>query len=128
MKFKITTLYLIIITIFFLLIIGCAKEDLNSGIYGNITLGPINPVKREGEENTKPYQATVSIKNQSGTREIESFTSDKDGRFKVFLKPGTYLVDPLPGGSPFPFAKSQAVTVESNKFIELNIMYDTGIR
>jgi len=127
MKFKITTLSLIIITIFFLFI-GCAEEDLNSGIYGNITLGPINPVEREGEENTKPYQAAISIKNQSGTREIERFTSDKDGRFKVFLKPGTYLVDPLPGGSPFPFAKPQAVTVESNKFIELNIMYDTGIR
>ena len=67
MKFKTTTFSLIIIAIFFLLI-GCAKEDLNSGIYGNITLGSINPVEREGEENTKPYQATISIKNQSGTR------------------------------------------------------------
>jgi len=27
-----------------------------------------------------------------------------------------------------PFIAPQAVTVESNKFIELNIMYDTGIR
>ena len=127
MKIKIIIIFLTAITLFSLPI-GCTKEDLNSGIYGNITLGPINPVEREGEENTKPYQATISIKNQSGTREMESFTSDKDGRFKVFLKPGTYLVDPLPGGSPFPFAKPQAVTVESNKFIELNIMYDTGIR
>jgi len=101
MKIKIIIIFLIIITIFFLLI-GCAKEDLNSGIYGNITLGPINPVEREGEENTKPYQATISIKNQSGTSEIERFTSDKDGRFKVFLKPGTYLVDPLPGVHLFP--------------------------
>ena len=127
MKIKTIIIFLTAITLFSLPI-GCAKEDLNSGIYGNITLGPINPVEREGEENTKPYQATISIKNQSGTREIESFTSDKDGRFKVFLKPGTYLIDPLPGGSPFPFAKPQAVTVESNKFIELNINYDTGIR
>ena len=90
MKIKITTLSLIIIIIF-LLLVGCTKEDLNSGLYGNITLGPINPVEREGEENDRPYQATISIKNQSGTREIERFTSGKDGRFKVFLKPGTYL-------------------------------------
>ena len=127
MKIKIIIIFLTA-TALFSLLIGCAEEDSSSGIYGNITLAPINPVEREGEENTKPYQANISIKNQSGTREIESFTSDKDGRFKVFLKPGTYLVDPLPGGSPFPFAKPQAVTIESNKFIELNIMYDTGIR
>lgn len=116
-----------IITIFFLFI-GCTKGDINSGIYGNITIGPMNPVEKEGEENTKPYQATISIKSQSGTREIERFTSDENGKFKVLLEPGTYLVDPLPGGSPFPFAKPQAVTVEENKFVEINIVYDTGIR
>ena len=127
MKIKIATIFLIIITIFSLLI-GCTKEDLNSGLYGNITLGPINPVEREGEENDRSYQATISIKNQSGTREIGRFTSGEDGRFKVFLKPGTYLVDPLPGDSGFPFAKPQLVTIEQDKFTEINIMYDTGIR
>ena len=61
MKIKITAFTLLVISLF-LLLTSCTKEELNSGIYSTITIGPLNPVEREGKENTLPYQATVTIK------------------------------------------------------------------
>ncbi|MBI2845004.1 MAG: hypothetical protein HYX86_00515 [Chloroflexi bacterium] len=103
----------------------------DSGIFGQVLLGPQCPVVMEGQEEEcadKPYQATIVVKTEDGSREITRFTSDTNGFFRVALPPGTYLLDPLPGGEPFPFGKPQVVVVEPGKYIEMIIYYDTGIR
>lgn len=103
----------------------------NSGIYGQVLLGPQCPVVMVGQEEEcadKPYQATILVKTQDGSREIARFTSDANGYFRVALSPGTYFLDPLPGGEPFPFGKPLLVTVVEGEYIEVAIFYDTGIR
>lgn len=110
---------------------GIFKDEVTtSGIYGKVTLGPINPVIREGEENKneRPFQATIIVKDKSGSREIKRFSSDENGDFRVYLAPGTYLLDPLSVNSMPPTGKSEIVTVKPNEFIEVNISYDSGIR
>ena len=103
-------------------------EKIYSGIYGIVTIGPINPVEKEGELNYKPYQATIIIKNNDNFAEIERFTSNINGTFKVYLKPGKYILEPLKSNEPFPVGSPIEVEVKPNQFTEVNISFDTGIR
>jgi len=110
---------------------GILKEEVTmSGIYGKVTLGPLNPVVREGDESTneKPYQATIIVKDKNGSHEVKRFSSGENGEFKVYLTPGTYLLDPLSKNSMPPTGKPETVTVKLNEFTEVNITYDSGIR
>ena len=110
---------------------GCmpkTEEEINSGIYGIVTIGPIKPVEREGEINYKPYQATIIIKTENGLVEIKRFTSNNDGTFKVYLKPGKYTLEPLKSNEPYPIGSPVEVEIKPNQFSEINTSYDTGIR
>ena len=110
---------------------GCISkkdEKIYSGIYGIVTIGLINPVEKEGELNYKPYQATIIIKNNDNFAEIERFTSNINGTFKVYIKPGKYILEPLKSNEPFPVGSPIEVEVKPNQFIEVNISFDTGIR
>ena len=101
-----------------------------SGIEGKITIGPTCPVERVPPDPNcadKPYQATVIVKTADEQKEISSFSSDKDGKFKVKLAPGTYVLVPVRNNT-YPQASSQKVIVESNKFTQVNISFDSGIR
>lgn len=84
-------------------------------------------MERPGEICSKPYQGVIIVKNRDRTREITRFTTDAQGEFKVNLAPGSYL---LTGNTQkrFPFLKEQLVLVEPNKFTEVNLNLDTGIR
>jgi hypothetical protein len=53
--------------------------------------------------------------------------SDEDGRFRVGLSPGDYVVDPE-SGDPFPVAGPQDVTVVEGAYTEVVVSFDTGIR
>ena len=124
-------IFLMLTLIAICILSGCISkkdEKINSGIYGIVTIGPINPVEKEGELNYKPYQATIIIKNNDNLAEIERFTSNIDGTFKVYLKPGKYILEPLKSNEPFPIGSPVGVEVKPNQFSEVNISYDTGIR
>lgn len=107
----------------------CAFVDSN-GISGKILLSPTCPgPQKTGESCIKPYQATVFIRSKDGAKEITHFISDKEGQFKVELPVGDYLLEPTATGSAqFPHASPQLVHVEKNKYTEIIIGYDTGIR
>ena len=124
-------IFLMLTLIAICILSGCISkkdEKINSGIYGIVTIGPINPVEKEGELNYKPYQATIIIKNNDNLAEIERFTSNIDGTFKVYLKPGKYILEPLKSNEPFPVGSPIEVEVKPNQFTEVNISFDTGIR
>jgi hypothetical protein len=104
------------------------EMEINSGIYGIVTIGPIKPVGKEGEINYKPYQATIIIKPEDGLTVIKRFTSNSDGTFKINLKPGKYVLEPLKTNNTFPIGKSTEVEVIQSQFTEINISFDTGIR
>lgn len=99
----------------------------NSGIYGQILLGPTCPVERAGQNCTKPYQGTVIIETLNRSREITRFTSDKNGNFRVILNQGNYYLVPL-SSNVFPRGMPQTVRVYKNSFAKITVTYDTGIR
>ncbi len=100
----------------------------DSGIKGTVLLGPLSPVVREGEPDSRPYAATIVIRNAGGATEVTRVHSGLDGRFSVALPPGAYVLDPVPGGDPLPWAGQQEVIVEPHAFTQVVILYDTGIR
>lgn len=102
-----------------------------SGVAGQVVIGPQCPVIQVGREDAckdKPYQAILVIKEREGAREITRITTRPDGAFRVALPPGTYVIEPLPGGSFYPYGKPETIRVEPGKFTSVTIHYDTGMR
>lgn len=98
-----------------------------SGIEGQVRLGPMCPVVQQGQEcPDQPYQATLTVQSPSGVQ-IAQFQSDEQGRFQVTLVPGEYILHPeSPSG--LPFAGDQSFIVETGKYTQLTVHYDSGIR
>ena len=98
-----------------------------SGIEGQVLIGPMCPVMQQGQECPDgPYQATLTVNNPSGVQ-IVQIKTDAQGRFKIPLVPGNYILHPeSPDGVAS--AGDQAVVVETSRFTQLTVHYDSGIR
>jgi len=99
----------------------------NSGIEGQVLIGPMCPVVQVGQEcPDQPYQAVLTVSSPQGEK-IVQFQTDEKGRFKIPLAPGEYILHPeSPNGMPF--AGEQTVRVEEGKFTQVAVNYDSGIR
>jgi hypothetical protein len=97
-----------------------------SGIEGLVTIGPITPTSQEGQSNSRPYQATINVLDQSG-QVVTRFGTNARGLFRVALAPGTYVIRPESAGR-FPRAAQQTVRVLKGTFVKIDIEYDSGIR
>jgi len=102
-------------------------ENILSGITGKIWLGPQCPVVNEDQDcEDKPYQTSVIVKTIDG-RKVTEFSSDLSGQFKVKLAPGRYWLEAA-DQSKFPHLDLTPIDVEANKFKEVTLHFDTGIR
>ncbi|MEE8137428.1 MAG: hypothetical protein V3T81_00930 [Thermoanaerobaculia bacterium] len=101
-----------------------------SGIEGQVLIGPVCPVLREDTPcPDQPFQATIVVWNAERSQKAATFTTDEDGRFRVALAPGEYYIDPQPpspGAPPTPIP--QTVTVPPDRFLQITVEYDSGIR
>jgi hypothetical protein len=104
-----------------------AAARLDSGIRGYVTYGPTCPVERPGERCERPYDATLRIRVRTTHRLVVTVRSGGDGRFRVRLQPGRYVIDPV-AGHPFPRASPVFVTVRAHRFATATIAFDSGIR
>ena len=103
-------------------------ESLNSGIFGKILIGPMCPGPQRVDENCdEPYQATVIVRLKKDGKEVTRFTSNEKGEFRVPLPAGEYRLIPLSRGK-YPHASPVTVTVPENKWVFIEIHYDSGIR
>jgi hypothetical protein len=104
----------------------------HSGIAGFVAAGPTCPVERVPPEPScapRPLSARLRISRQGSGREV-LVKSGADGRFRVKLGPGLYVVRGLPvssSGLPRPLAP-RLVRVLVRRFTYIKILYDTGIR
>lgn len=97
------------------------------GIDGLVLLGPQCPVQTLDDPCPDlPYRAWLVIRRKGGDT-VTRLRSDEEGKFRVGLRPGTYIIDPE-SGNPLPFASSQEVVVERGRYQEVLVQYDTGIR
>ncbi len=98
----------------------------DTGIDGTVTLGPTCPVERADSPcPDRPYEARITI--WRGETKVAETRSGADGRFRVSLPPGVYLVageseNTLPRGS------EETVTVVEGRLTEVRIRFDSGIR
>ena len=112
-----------------LLLATCSAEPASttSGVEGQVFIGPVCPVVQEGQEcPDKPYQATLVVNNSNG-REIVKVQTDTEGRFKIPLEPGEYILHPE-SPNVMPYAAEQTFVVETGKFTQVTVNYDSGIR
>ena len=127
------TKYIILLFIVFSYTITCSNrpktEELSSGITGQVLLGPMTPVMRSDKiVPDKPFQAKIKILDEK--REfITEFETDEEGKFRIPLAPGTYIISPVaPQPNLPPHPEEKTVTVEEGKFLETKVLFDTGIR
>lgn len=107
--------------------LASAGERPDSGIRGKVTYGPTCPVERPGERCERPYDARLRIRNRSAKKVVASVRSGKDGRFRVRLRPGRYVVEPV-SKSLYPHADPVPATVHAHRFTRVTISFDSGIR
>jgi hypothetical protein len=111
------------------------KTDMNnqgeSGIEGQSVIGPTRPHIRQNDPtpDVAPYKTTLLILTANGEREIKRLETDADGRFRLALAPGEYLVRALSGqGKMGPRAGDQEVSVRAGQFTKIQINFDSGLR
>ena len=108
---------------------AAAKSPIDSGVRGRVFIGPLCPVVQEGVPcPDAPFDASIRIRRGSG-KAVMTVRSGKDGRFRVNLAPGRYVLEPLsPNEGAPPYAAPAAVRVRAHAFTRVTISYDSGIR
>lgn len=98
-------------------------SDGPSGITGIVLVGPECRRPTEASPCLVAYQARLVILDQDG-HVVGEVTSAADGSFRIELSPGDYVVQPSPGGDPFPRAEARNVTVVAGEMSEVEIDYE----
>lgn len=124
---------IVLISIFFSLAAcqnGTQKNNFNSGIKGTAIIGPIQPVSRPGETNSKPYpDALIIIKKSLDNKEVANIKVQDDGSFVISLPAGSYILEATnPTGSFLPYAQTMQIEVIADQYIEVTVNFDSGIR
>jgi hypothetical protein len=109
----------------------CPAAEL-SGIKGVVLLGPTCPVERippDPQCADKPYKTSLVATTTSQPQTMKEFNSDASGKFSVVLPPGEYIINQSNKASMLPRCSSQSsVQVEKNKYTDITLHCDTGIR
>jgi len=112
----------------FLLITSCSPIPSDSGIEGNVTIGPMCPVMQANNPcPDKPYQATLTVLTTTTRRKVIQFETEADGYFRVALAPGEYILHPE-SPNVMPYAAEIPFTVTNHQFTRVDVVYDSGIR
>jgi Prealbumin-like fold domain len=108
---------------------GQMEPDRGTGIEGVITVSPTRPGPiRAGSDipNAAPLpNALFTVGNEKGV--VTSFTTDSEGRFRVSLKPGHYVIVLAEHRFPRPCGPFE-IDVESAKMTKVEWRCDTGMR
>ena len=117
-----------------LLLAGCttAPSQPTGTLEGQVTIGPLQPVQREGEVTVVPpevYAARkVMVYDTSGKNLIKQVDIDGKGHYQVELQPGTYTITLKPSGIDRSGEVPRQIEIKSGETVTINIDIDTGIR
>ena len=100
-----------------------------SGVEGLVLIGPTCPAAQSGTECLdQPFEANLTILDLDG-EEVAQGKSGADGIYRISLPPGEYVLvpeQPIPDIPPF--ASPIEFEVEPGEYVELDILYDSGVR
>jgi len=101
----------------------------DTGVEGQVTIGPTCPVVQVGQDcPDQPYAADLTVANTQG-KIIVRASADADGQFRIALAPGDYVLEAKASeGSPFPAAATFPFTVQEGIWTRLDLTLDSGIR
>ena len=129
MPFRMVGIVFLLLLMAACLAIGQLNRATTSGIQGTITIRPTRPGPiRAGSElpDAAPLpSATFSISSENGS--IRSFTTDAQGRFRIVLKPGHYVVALAENRFPRPCGPFE-VDVLDKKMTDVQWRCDSGMR
>ena len=116
-----------------LLFAACSDEVLQAGtLEGQVTIGPIQPVVRPGEDPAVPpevYAARkVMVYDKNGKKLIQEVSLGHDGYYSVELQPGIYTIDINRIGIDSSSDVPGQIEIISGETIKVDIDIDTGIR
>lgn len=117
----------------------CPILKQSSGIKGIAMLGPMCPIEKNPPDPNcadKPYKTTlvaVPAGRQASSPDeaqiFKEFNSNADGKFIVDLSEGEYVISSADTAGIFSHCSSRgSVKVEKNKYTDITIYCDTGIR
>ncbi len=120
------------VAILLISLVACARGasgDGESGIQGEVTVGPTCPVQMQNSPcPDAPFAATVIV-SKDGTR-VATAETGADGKFHISLEPGVYDVtaEPLEEGGIASLKPLPPVTVAEGAYTAVTIPFDSGIR
>jgi hypothetical protein len=113
---------------------ACTQSPQEFGVLeGHVTIGPLMPVVREGEEEPTPapevYAAReIVVFEQDGKTEFARLKIDENGNYRAELPVGTYVVDINRIGIDTAAGLPKEIEITSLQITRLDIDIDTGIR
>lgn len=129
MRVPTTAARTVIATITVSLALGCGASSASqapSGLTGRVLIGPTCPVQRAGERCVQPYRAQIVVFRSRDRHRVTSFRSGAEGRFRIDLAPGRYMLAAAKPG--LPRLTPVYATVHAGRFTNLTLVFDTGIR
>ena len=105
-----------------------AKQG-ESGIEGIATIAPVRPGPiRVGEPDSAPYPTDLIVVTEGEGREVARFKTGEDGKFRIPLPPGNYIIKPPQQARRMPRGEEKSVTVLPGKFAKVEVRFDSGMR
>jgi hypothetical protein len=107
---------------------GESDASRGTGIEGVVMVSPTRPgpIKKGSEVPRAPLPSAVfSVTNEKGT--VTSFTTDSDGRFRLSLSPGHYVVSLAENRFPRPCGPFE-IDVQPGKMTNVEWHCDSGMR
>jgi hypothetical protein len=105
-------------------------SPVESGIEGQSVITPTSPVLRTNmpKPDPAPFETALVVVTAAEGREVARLKTGSDGRFRVSLPPGQYIVKAPQENRRWPRAGEYEITVTVGKFSQITIYFDSGMR
>lgn len=110
--------------------VSAGSGALNSGITGNVVLGPTCPVERIPPDPNcapRPYPTKIDISKSGAGGVYKTVSTDANAAFQILLEAGNYVLKPQSFGI-YPRCGEEAVMISPYQFTDITLQCDTGIR
>lgn len=108
---------------------GEVAGSMASGVEAFVTISPACPVVTPEGCPPLPFEADMVVRDATSGAVVVNVASSADGRFRVDLEPGSYVLAPAqtamtaaPSADPVPFE------VRAGRYTQVEVKYDSGIR